>query len=391
MEEIVEPSRRPPSLELFLLFLRLGATAFGGMAIIEYFRRFAVKRKGWLDDESFNYGIAISQAIPGPPTAKVAAYVGLRARGVSGAIIVLTAYILPTFVLMLVFSYFYSREQDLKIIATIFNGLQVIILAIVVDAIFTFGKSFTRSLREILIALIAAALFMVPLHPIYVILISAAVGMLIYNRLPFAGLADKALKMNISRSTIAALVLLPLAGFLLLYFFDRPLFALSAVMFRVGFFSFGGGFGAIPLLLHEVVIKYHWMTEKTLMDGIALGTITPGPIIITATFIGFRVASWAGAFAATVAVFYPTLLFMVVTMPYFDRLTGSKYFNKAIGGILCSFLGMFLWVVYSFASKISWDWKHALLAAAAFLAMRLKIEIVLVVLAGVGISLWLFG
>jgi chromate transporter len=139
-----------------------------------------------------------------------------------------------------------------------------------------------------------------------------------------------------------------------------------------------------------VVDKYHWMDTQTLMNGIALGTITPGPILITATFIGFWVHKFLGALLATIAIFYPTLLLMVATVPYFDKLTGSKYFNKAIGGILCSFLGLFLSVAVTFARQVDWDYNRVLLALAAFLAMRLKVEIILVVLAGILISVFIF-
>jgi len=377
-------------LSLSLVFLRLGATAFGGLAIIEYFHRVAVKQKRWLDEDSFNYGVAVSQAIPGPPTAKVAAYIGLRTRGVIGAALVLTAYILPTFLLMLILSVLYEWESGSRVTAAVFSGLQVVIAAIIVDTIFSFGKSLTRTAREIAIAIVAAVLFALKLHPIAVIIIAAGLGILIYDREPFKNLKPSEQKTGYPFWTAILTVLLPALSFALLFFLDRKLFTLSAVMFRIGLFSFGGGFGAIPLMLHEVIQVHSWMDAKTLMNGIALGQITPGPISITATFIGYIVDKMPGAFLATISIFYPTLMLMVVAVPYFDKLTGSKHFNKAVGGVLCSFVGLFLWVAVSFGLNIKWDLGHILLGVAAFLAMRLKIEVIWVVLAGVVISVLIF-
>jgi chromate transporter len=389
MEEEAQINR-PGLFELFLLFLRVGAVAFGGLAVIEYFRKVAVERKRWMDEDTFNYGIAISQALPGPPTAKVATYVGLRARGPMGAGVALVSYLLPTFSLMLVLSWFYMREHNLKLMTEAFDGLQVVILAIVVDAIFSLGRSLVKTYREVAIAVASALLFMASVNPMMVILVAALLGALIYEREPFRNLQGATRKEGYPYRAAAALLIFAVAGFALLYFLDRKLFDISAAMFRVGAFCFGGGFGAIPLMLHEVVSKYKWMDTPTLMNGIALGTITPGPILITATFIGFWVRGFLGALLATIAIFYPTLLMMVATVPYFDKLAGSKYFNKAIGGVLCSFLGLFLSVAVTFSTQVHWDYNRVLLAAAAFLALRLKVDIMIVVLAGVVVSVLVF-
>lgn len=382
--------KRPSLAGLFLTFLRLGATAFGGLAVIEYFRKVVGGGKNWIDDRSFNYGVAISQALPGPPTAKMATYIGLRAAGPLGATVVLVSYVLPTFVLMLLLSAFYGRAYQSRVAESIFSGLQVCILAIVVDAIFAFGKSMTRTFREIIIALIAGGLFMLKLHPILVILLSGLLGALIYDREPFRDLKMGSTQERYPLTAVILLIAVLILGMAAMFFLDRKLFPLGLSMFRIGLFSFGGGFGAIPLMFHEVVYKYQWMDTPTLLNGIALGQITPGPISITATFIGYKVAGLWGACVSTIAIFYPTLLLTVAVVPYFDRLTGSKFFNKAIGGVLCSFAGLFLSVAIQIGRQISWDTNHALLAAAAFLALRLKLDIIWVVLAGLVISIFAF-
>jgi chromate transporter len=179
---------------------------------------------------------------------------------------------------------------------------------------------------------------------------------------------------------VAALALI------LLFLFERKLFDLAAIMFRIDLFAFGGGFASVPLMFHEIVEVRSWMDAQTFLNGIALGQITPGPIVITATFVGYMVYGLIGAIVATVGVFLPSLLIVVGLVPYFDRLRNSIYFARAIRAILCSFVGLLLTVTFRFALNISWDTSRILLAAAAFVALLLKVEIIWIVLIGTIVS-----
>ena len=124
------------------------------------------------------------------------------------------------------------------------------------------------------------------------------------------------------------------------------------------------------------------------MDGIALGQVTPGPIVITATFVGYQVARLAGAFVGTVAVFSPSFLMLLITVPYFDRLQHSLLFRRALRGILASFVGLLLAVTVQFAAAVSWTVPSIFLALAAFAALWFKIDILWVVLVGAGVSIF---
>ena len=148
---------------------------------------------------------------------------------------------------------------------------------------------------------------------------------------------------------------------LLLFLFERKLFDLAAIMFRIDLFAFGGGFASVPLMFHEIVEMRSWMDAQTFLNGIALGQITPGPIVITATFVGYIVYGLLGAIVATVSVFLPSFMIIVGVVPYFDRLRNSIYFARAIRAILCSFVGLLLTVTFRFASNISWDVPRVLL------------------------------
>jgi len=157
-------------------------------------------------------------------------------------------------------------------------------------------------------------------------------------------------------------------------------------MFRIDLFAFGGGFASVPLMFHEIVEARSWMDGQTLLNGIALGQITPGPIVITATFVGYVVYGPAGAVVATTSVFFPSFLIVVGIVPYFDRLRNSVYFTRVIGTILCSFVGLLLAVIFRFSSNISWDIPRALLATGSFVALISKVEIIWIVLAGTMVS-----
>jgi chromate transporter len=140
-------------------------------------------------------------------------------------------------------------------------------------------------------------------------------------------------------------------------------------------------------MFHEVVEVRQWLDGPTLLNGIALGQVTPGPIVITATFIGYLLKGPLGGLLATVCIFLPSFMIVVGIVPYFERLRNSPYFKKVITGILCSFVGLLLTVTIRFALDIPWDIPRILLSGSAFVALILKVDILWVVLIGTVISL----
>jgi chromate transporter len=175
--------------------------------------------------------------------------------------------------------------------------------------------------------------------------------------------------------------------FVLLALIQRPLFDLALLMCRIDLFAFGGGFASLPLMFHEIVRVRQWMDSSTFLNGIALGQVTPGPIVITSTFIGYMLYGMPGGLVATFSVFSPSFLMVIGVAPYFDRLRASPYFNRAMSGILSSFVGLLLVVTMRLASPVQWDVPHILFACAALVALLMKMDIVWVVLIGTGLSI----
>jgi len=354
--------------------------------MIAYIRRMVVEQKKWLDDASFRNGIAFCQMVPGATAMQAAAYVGLMARGVPGAAVSFIGFGLPAFLFMLLLSVFYMQVQDLPVMISAFNGLQTIIVSIVANAALTFGRISIKNWQGAAIAIVAGILFGFGINPLLVILLAAAAGILLYLKQPSPIVMPPVKRISTYRPVliiVAAVIL----GFAILFFADRGLFDLAALMFRIDLFAFGGGFASVPLMFHEVVNVNSWMDSKTFLNGIALGQITPGPIVITATFIGYLLYGILGGIIATVSVFLPSFLIVAGIAPYFDKLRGYPYFNKAVSGILSSFVGLLFAVTVLFALKIPWDFFRILLAAAAFIALVLKVEIYWVVIAGVIVSI----
>ena len=320
---------------------------------------------------------------------QTAAYVGFRARGVAGAAVSFIGFGLPAFLLMVGLSAFYARSHTLAPVVSVFNGLQSIVVAIVGNATVSFGKTSLKGLWDIAIAVAAVGMLATGASPIIVILLAGLLGIVLYKRDSLS--TSNASSMQQSSSARPLLIVASIAALASVVFFvvERRLFDLAAIMFRIDLFAFGGGFASVPLMFHEIVEVRSWMDAQTFLNGIALGQITPGPIVITATFVGYIVYGLIGAVVATVSVFLPSFMIVVGVVPYFDRFRNSIYFNRAIRAILCSFVGLLLTVTFRFASNISWDIPRVSLAAGAFVALLLKVEIIWIVLVGTIASMFL--
>jgi chromate transporter len=354
--------------------------------MVAYIGDFSVKRKQWLDQETFRKGVVLSQSIPGATAMQVAAYVGLRTRGIPGALCTFIGFGLPAFVFMAIISHFYSNGSNLPWIRPLFTGLQVIVVSIVANATYTFGREALKCYADIFIA---AALFWSGVSPFSVILGAAAAGVFLRKE---EGNVDtgEGRPPAVPLFHICALLLIVVGGTALLSLFHRELFRLSLLMMKIDLFAFGGGFASVPLMLQEIVNVRGWIDGKTFMDGIALGQITPGPIVITATFVGYLLYGFPGALAARFGIFTPSFLLVTISAGFFNKLTASSSFRSAVKGIFASFVGLLLYVTIKFAFAVPWDLTRIFIAIAALAALLKKVDILYIVLAAAGLSLLLF-
>ena len=386
-----ESSPSPSAAAIFGFFLRLGITSFGGPAMIAHIKELSVKRHKWLTEETFKDGVVICQSVPGATAMQMAAYVGLRVKGVRGAVASYIGFGLPAFLLMLTLAVFYSGSRELPLVVALFQGLQVMVVAIVAIATFTFGRDIGKKPLNLVLATVAAALFWIGVSPFAVIVGAAIAGALLFKGPALSpSFTKKEGDAGKVPRPIVVFMILACAGVAGLYFAERKLYQLAALMLRIDLFAFGGGFASLPLMFHEVVNAMGWMDGKTFMDGIALGQVTPGPIIITATFVGYLVRGFPGALVATAAIFTPSFVVLVAATPVFDLLKSAKYFSGTTRGILASFVGLLFYMTIRFALAVPWDAVKVLFGIAVVFALARKMSILHIVLIGSVLSMVVF-
>jgi chromate transporter len=357
--------------------------------MVAYIGDLAVERKKWLDGQTFKDGVALAQSIPGATAMQTVAFVGLQTRGAAGAAVSYIGFGLPAFLLMLGFSALYAVSRNLSWVASVFSGLQVIVVAIVANATYTFGRTSLKCSMHVLLAAASALAFGLGLSPFYVIPGAALAGMLLLREKPEAQPAKEDQNRFSAIPVVGCLTCLGL-GLVLLYLARPGVFSLALLMLKVDLFAFGGGFASLPLMLHEVVHVRGWMDARTFMDGIALGQVTPGPIVITATFVGYLTHRLLGAVVATVAILTPSFIVLILTAPFLNRLKGWPAFAKARQGILASFVGLLLYVAIRFAMAVPWDFFRILLVLASLAALIRKVDFAYIVVIGAALSLLLF-
>jgi len=181
----------------------------------------------------------------------------------------------------------------------------------------------------------------------------------------------------------ACLLVAPLA-------FAPNLARLNLTFMKVDLMAFGGGFTSVPLIQREVVDRFKWVSTREFIDGIALGQVTPGPIVITATFVGYKAGGLVGALLGTIAVFFPSFLIVTALAPHYDRIKRSRPIQVMVRGILAAFIGLLLFVAYCFAQEALLHWKTWGLMLAAWIALWRKVDLLLIVAVGAVLSLVLF-
>lgn len=379
-------------LDLFWTFLKIGSTAFGGfMALISVVQNYAVDRKKLLTNEDMLDGISLATILPGPVAVNVIAYVGYKIRGVMGAMICASAVILPSFILILALSYMYFIWGEIPAVNNLFKGFLPAVAAIIVAAAYNMGRKTLRHSPEYIIALAAMAILIFVggfFSTIAIIVISGIIGFIIFQDKSIKPLSkdlatnSRDRKSSHTSSRVNSVTALPLAAVTVSllstnYLLISKLFINFAAM---SLLLFGGGFVFIPLMQETVVDAYGWVSNKEFIDGIALGQVTPGPILISATFIGFKVAGLIGATAATIGIFMPPAILMLVCAHYMEKLKTSENIKATLKGIRCGVIGMIAAASYVVMLSSEQHWATALIfISALFALLKIKLEVVWII------------
>ena len=349
-------------------FLGLGTWGFGGpIASVGYMQRDLVERRGWMSEAEFLDGVALGQTMPGPLAAQVVMWIGYLRMSWAGALSTAAAFIGPSFVLVLTVAAIYVRYSGLTIVQSLFYGIAPAVMAIIAIAAWKLAKLTNRrdwrlwgisvvlavvtaaTGAEIAVLFIAAGLAMIaldapprwlrrdrPAGPPPVAGVSPAIGLLARSMHPWITL------------TASAGVLVSLGLFFL----------------KAGAFIFGSGLAIVPFLREGVVVQHHWLTSRQFIDAVAMGLITPGPVVITATFIGYLVAGLPGALVATVAIFIPIYFGVVIPGRWFVRHRDHPQIKAFVKGATAAAAGAIAGAVVVLTRQTVTDVPTAIIAIA---------------------------
>lgn len=342
--------------EIFKVFAKLGIFAFGGPAAhVAMMEDEVVTKRKWMSKERFIDMYGFTSLIPGPNSTEMAILIGYHRGGVIGLIIAGLSFILPAVAVVLVFAYIYVNYGSIPMVAGIFDGVKPVILAIVIQALFRLSKSILSSFEKALIFLAVLALSFFGLSEIPLILIGSATYLII-KKLPKKKLY----------------VVEPMSW--LMVFF---------VFLKIGSVLYGSGYVLLSFLETEFVIRYGAITAQTLLDAVAVGQFTPGPVFTTATFIGYTIAGLSGAMAATVGIFLPSFLLVGLVFPWFEKLRKNPILSILLDGLNAASIALMASVTIKLgmATLLGWDSILIFIISAAIL-IKTKINSTWLILAG---------
>jgi chromate transporter len=311
--------------EIISYFLKLGCLGFGGpIATMAMMESELVSQRKWIEPERFARAYALVKVLPGAAAIQMAIYIGQARRGRLGGLTAGLCFILPAFFLVLGISIAYTHFHDVPKANKLFSGMQVAALVVILESVFRMSKPYRRKVRSILIALTSA--FFIFYKPSIEPLVILGFGLIgasnIFANGPRNAAAFFALPAFFQNGILQGSFF---KNNFLQDFLQSPLAKVTLVCLKAGALVFGTGLAIIPMLEHDVVGHYHWLTHAEFLDGLAIGQVTPGPVVITATFIGYKVAGFAGAVFATLAIILPGFINILFIIPPFEKRISASH------------------------------------------------------------------
>ena len=373
--------------DLLVYFLRLGTLGFGGpIALAGHMQKDLVEERRWVSKQDYLEGLAFSQLSPGPLAAQLAMYLGWLRAGALGATLVGVAFILPSFLMVLVLAALYVHFGSLPWIQGMFYGIGAAVIAIIVRSAIKLVRGTVG--RDWLLWAIFTALAITTAWTkseiVWLFLLCGVIAMFV-----------KAPPLIPSRATSAMFV--GGVGPLLTGIHGLASIATVGVLFlfflKAGAFVFGSGLAIVPFLYGGVVAKFHWLTERQFVDAVAVAMITPGPVVITAAFIGYVVAGPVGALVAAWAVFAPPYFIVLFGAPYYRRFAQNRQVKAFVQGVTAAAVGAIAGAAYILARRSLVDLPTVLIGFVTLVILMFtkKIPEPLVILAAGAVGVFLHG
>lgn len=338
------PQPQPSVVDIALYFLRLGALGFGGpVALANHMRADLVDDRKWLTPQEYDEGLAIATACPGPLAYQLGIYAGYILRGLGGAFAAAIAFAVAPFVIVTIAGWFYVRYQNAWEVRALFYGVGPVVVALIVKACWNLAqKTIKTDVLAWIIAAVACAITLVVQRELTIIFLAAGLlGIFV-----FARPGPRASSGSVAPKSVSARSIFPLFGAIALGANSTVPLQLFFFFFRTGLLVFGSGLVIVPFLKAYVVDQYHWLDERQFLDSVAIGMMTPGPVVITATFVGYLMSGLAGAFAATLGIFSPPFLFTVVGTPLLRRYRSNARLQGFVRGVTVAVVGVLVGTSY---------------------------------------------
>jgi chromate transporter len=371
-------AQRSSLRELARLFLKLGIVAFGGPpAHIAMMEDEVVSRRGWLTREQFLDFLGATNLIPGPNSTEMAIHVGRVRAGWPGLLVAGGSFILPSAVMVTALAWAYVRFGSLPQVSGMLYGVKPIVIALIVQAVFKLAKSAVKSTWLAVVGALAVVATALGMDQLVVLAAGGVLAALIYwlrSRKRMSSSVATFLTSGTGLSGIAA-------GSGLVAPFG--LTSLFLVFLKIGAILFGGGYVLVALIRSNLVTRLGWISERQLLDAVAMGQVTPGPLSTTATFIGYLLGGIPGAVIATVAIFLPAFFFVAISGPLVPRLRQSPQAGAVLDGVNVAALALIAVVTWQLFRAAVVDWTTLVLAGLSFfLLIRYRVNSVWLVLAG---------
>jgi chromate transporter len=351
-----------PLGEVAALFLKLGMTAFGGPAAhIALMHDEVVLRRRWLTDEQFLDLLGATNLIPGPNSTEMAIHIGYVRAGWRGLLLGGICFIAPAVLIVLVLAWLYVRFGTSPQAAWLLYGVKPVVIAIIAQALWTLGSKALKNFTLIAIGTVAFALYFLGLNELGLLFAGGIVFMLISNLQRLRELR--------------LILLLPLSSMGLAQVaasFSLPIMFLTFL--KIGAVLYGSGYVLLAFLRADFVLRLGWLTDQQLLDAIAIGQVTPGPLFTAATFIGYLLGGIPGALLATLGIFLPSFVFVAISNPLIPRIRDSTWASSLLDGVNASALGLMAAVTVQLAASSLVD-VFTIVAAIVSLVLLLRYKI----------------
>jgi chromate transporter len=375
-------------LELARLYLKLGVIAFGGPPVhIAMMEEEVVSKRGWLTREQFLDFLGATNLIPGPNSTEMAIHVGRVRAGWAGLLVAGNSFILPSAVMVVALAWIYVRFGSLPQAAGVLYGVKPVVIAVIVQAVVKLARTAVKSTWLAILGGVAIIATILKIDEFAVLASGGLLAAMVYwwqfrakDQSSSAG-GFVIGGISLGRASALAVPTIPFS-----------LGGLFLVFLKIGSLLFGGGYVLVALIRTEMVARLHWITERQLLDAIAMGQITPGPLSTTATFIGYLLGGIRGAVIATVAMFLPAFFFVALSGPLVPRLRRSPLAGSVLDGVNVAALALISVATWQLFRAAVVDWETLILCLASFvLLVWLRVSSIWLVVGGALLGAGLYG